>query len=1007
MKRMLILMLGVSVVCANVASAATIYVSTNSPSDGPGTAWTNAFWTIQSAVNMATNGDTVLVSNGVYDAGGAVTPGFALTNRVCITNAITLESVAGPSNTVIVGAADPVSTNGPAAVRCVYMTNSAVLNGFTLTNGHTLASGGLAVEGGGGVYLGGVMSNCTVTGCSAEFGGGIFAGEGSRIAHCRIAGNQSMNDGGGVFGGGFSMVRCTVVGNLSKEDGGGVRTYYLGSGSAPSFSNCLFAENTCVGSGGGLIIDHVPCDIVNCTITRNAASGGGGIALQAVPPPNYRMENCIIFDQMSGGDVAWPDSTSPSNCCIGSTSGFASVSACITNNPRFIDPTNGNYRLSVTSLCINAGTNAPGMTGETDLAGNDRIYANIVDIGCYESSGMWLAITNPVEGQTVPHDFGNVQGGNNPNVVGALSWTNVSTGGAGTHPGAWNWGIPIPLQVGTNIVTVSGTNTEGQVTNVTVTFTRADIGTGTPIVTITNKPGSVAYDVTSFVARGTNNMQVFGTMWVSNAANGESYSFAVATNWTAPAVTLVEGANEVSVSATNLLAQTAIDTATVVRRAKQGGDSDVTYYTAPGGLHISPFVTWANAATQIQAAVDVTSDGDMVLVSNGVYNTGGRADVTVAPTSRVCIDRSVIVQSVNGAEVTYIVGAADPATLGPGSNAVRGAFITSNAVLAGFTVTNGYSDTSGFGQYGGGVFLDDAGSISNCVLTGNRAASWGGGVFCDQRSLATHCLIRGNRGGKGGGIAVYATGKARNCLIVDNTADDIGGGLYLDVEAVAESCTIRGNSAPRGADGAPEVGSCTLLNTIIYDPDSDSNWYGNVSASNCCSRAPSIAADPGCITNAPSFINPSAGNYRLGFGSPCVNAGTEQPWMTNAVDLDGAARIRHDTIDMGAYEYDATTYDSDADTVVDWNEYIADTNPTNPASYFHITAISNLPPVTLYFDSSSYRLYTMAGCSNLLDGVWTDVPGAGPRAGIGEKDSIADTNEPPYGPFYRIHVEIP
>lgn len=445
MKRMLILMLGVSVVCANVASTATIYVSTNSPSDGPGTAWTNAFHVIQDAVDAAVAGDTVLVTNGVYDAGGAVTPGSALTNRVCITDAITLESVTGPSNTFIVGAADPVSTNGPAAVRCVYMTNSALLSGFTLTNGHTLVSGGVAVESGGGVYLDGVISNCTVTGCSAEHGGGIYAGEGSRIAHCRIAGNQSMNDGGGVFGGGFSMVRCTVVGNLSKENGGGVRTYRLGSGSAPSFRNCLFAENTCWSSGGGLRIDYVPCDIVNCTITRNAASVGGGIALSAVPPPSYRMENCVVFDQMSGSNVAWLGSTAPSNCCIGSTSGFASVSACITNNPRFIDPTNGNYRLSVTSPCINGGTNEPGMAGAVDLDGNDRIYANIVDIGCYESSGMWLAITNPVEGQTVPHDFGNVQGGNNPNVVGAFSWTNASTGGAGTHPGAWNWGIPIPL----------------------------------------------------------------------------------------------------------------------------------------------------------------------------------------------------------------------------------------------------------------------------------------------------------------------------------------------------------------------------------------------------------------------------------------------------------------------------------------------------------------------------------------------------------------------------------
>jgi hypothetical protein len=52
--------------------AATIYVATNSPANGPGTSWANAFHTIQGAVNVATDGDTVLVTNGTYNAGGAV-----------------------------------------------------------------------------------------------------------------------------------------------------------------------------------------------------------------------------------------------------------------------------------------------------------------------------------------------------------------------------------------------------------------------------------------------------------------------------------------------------------------------------------------------------------------------------------------------------------------------------------------------------------------------------------------------------------------------------------------------------------------------------------------------------------------------------------------------------------------------------------------------------------------------------------------------------------------------
>ncbi len=71
---------------------------------GAGTNWATAKRTIQAAVDAASDGDPVLVTNGVYNAGGAVTPGFALTNRVCITNAITVRSMNGPEVTIIEGA---------------------------------------------------------------------------------------------------------------------------------------------------------------------------------------------------------------------------------------------------------------------------------------------------------------------------------------------------------------------------------------------------------------------------------------------------------------------------------------------------------------------------------------------------------------------------------------------------------------------------------------------------------------------------------------------------------------------------------------------------------------------------------------------------------------------------------------------------------------------------------------------------------------------------------------
>jgi len=96
------------------ARAATFYVWTNSPADGPGTDWTNAFHTIQGAVDVAASGDTVLVTNGLYNAGGRVAPGQGLFSRLCVTGAVTILSVNGPGNTIISG-----SSNGLAPGRCI------------------------------------------------------------------------------------------------------------------------------------------------------------------------------------------------------------------------------------------------------------------------------------------------------------------------------------------------------------------------------------------------------------------------------------------------------------------------------------------------------------------------------------------------------------------------------------------------------------------------------------------------------------------------------------------------------------------------------------------------------------------------------------------------------------------------------------------------------------------------------------------------------------------------
>ncbi len=84
----------------------------------------------------------------------------------------------------------------------------------------------------------------------------------------------------------------------------------------------------------------------------------------------------------------------------------------------------------------------------------------------------------------------------------------------------------------------------------------------------------------------------------------------------------------------------------------------------------SPFIDWSTAATNIQDAVDSANAGDEIVVTNGLYVTGGRAVGTNIIVNRVVVDKPLIVRSVNGPEVTIIEGHKVPSTTN-GDGAIR------------------------------------------------------------------------------------------------------------------------------------------------------------------------------------------------------------------------------------------------------------------------------------------------------------------------------------------------
>jgi hypothetical protein len=396
--------------------AATHYVDLNSTNAVPPyTNWATAAINIQDAVGSAQAGDTVLVTDGVYAAGGQAVYGL-MTNRVAVTNASRLESVNGPAVTVIQGYQVPGTINDDSAIRCVYLADGAAVVGFTLTGGATRSSGDLTNEqSGGGVWCAstnavinncildsnsafrqgsggyrGTLNDCTISGNSTWYGAGVnsailsnctlignsayIAGGGaysSILVNCALNGNSATDPNGSWGGGAYQclMTNCTITGNSSTLNAGGVGASVL--------YNCLLTGNSAVvGGGGAWGGSSARSSLVNCTVVANSAAIGGGTA-------SSELYNCIVYYNTAAqsGDNYTVFGTTASYSCT--TPLPTSGSGNIDLEPGLVDPGGSDVHLQTNSPCINAGINSFTRI-TTDLDGNPRIGGGTVDMGAYE-----------------------------------------------------------------------------------------------------------------------------------------------------------------------------------------------------------------------------------------------------------------------------------------------------------------------------------------------------------------------------------------------------------------------------------------------------------------------------------------------------------------------------------------------------------------------------------------------------------------------------------------------
>ena len=446
MRTRTVLMMG-ALLCAAAAMADTFYVSTNGTAVAPYDSWTTAATNIQDAVDAAASEDMVLVTNGVYNTGGAEAPGNGLWNMVCITNAVTVQSVNGPEHTMI-EAAD-------CEMRVVYMMSNAVLSGFTVQGGEVYTDGGgiymdqggtvsncivfanYAENNGGGIYCngGGTVIDCAITNNETAYGngGGVYCNGGGMLTGCTLSDNYAENNGGGSYGG--TLSRCTLSGNTTYNGGGG------GSLGGVLY-NCLLTGNTTLDFGGGSCVST----LINCTLTDNDAEYGGGSFGGA-------LTNCIVWgNRAQAGGSNYYDSAIAYSCTAPLPAGTGNMAA----DPLFFDNA---YHLQAGSPCIDAGTPSAG-SGQADLDGNPRNHGGTVDMGAYEYGLPTFTATGSAVVEHVGELWGTADW-----TVGLIAWSNAANGASGSIPvSGFQFQVSgIPLESGCNTLFLTGTNAQGEV----------------------------------------------------------------------------------------------------------------------------------------------------------------------------------------------------------------------------------------------------------------------------------------------------------------------------------------------------------------------------------------------------------------------------------------------------------------------------------------------------------------------------------------------------------------
>jgi hypothetical protein len=363
---------------------ATLYVD-GSPGGDTGTCQDahSPCETIGYALSQAENCDAILVADGTYLENLEIAD-----KTIMLRGGYTISGgeqwLPGTGETIV---------DGGNVDRTIFIHGSnSVLENLTITGGYAEEecwAAGVYVTDGFVTIRSSIIKN-NWAGCggggigvNADWGEAILILEDSLVKD-----NYAGNSGGGIALEAFyaALANTVIVNNSAGESGAGLET----SGYAVDLTNVVISNNNSP-VASALHIGDGDVTVQNCTITGNDPPAEEAILLAAPHPATLTVRNSILWDNgvniRIGEGPNYDRRIVDASYCDTEGGGWPGTGN-IDADPLFFDPASGDYQLSLSSPCIDAGTdmNAP----DYDLEHRPRPVdgngdgAAITDMGAYE-----------------------------------------------------------------------------------------------------------------------------------------------------------------------------------------------------------------------------------------------------------------------------------------------------------------------------------------------------------------------------------------------------------------------------------------------------------------------------------------------------------------------------------------------------------------------------------------------------------------------------------------------